>query len=137
MKILVAVDPNDTAFTRLLKTVARVRREEDSVHVLHVFHVPVRPEPDAKKKGPERIRDEIVAALAGHDLDDAEVEVQLGISNNPGNDIVETASKVEASLIMIATHGRVWRGLFMGSVAERVLRHADCDVYAVRAPRAQ
>jgi universal stress protein A len=47
--------------------------------------------------------------------------------------ILKTAKAVHADLIVIGTHGR--RGLarmFLGSVAEEVLRRAPCPVLAVR-----
>ncbi|HEY2774336.1 MAG TPA: universal stress protein [Candidatus Binatia bacterium] len=49
--------------------------------------------------------------------------------------VCKTASEVDASLIVMATHGR--RGLghvILGSVTERVLREAPCPVLVVRPP---
>ncbi len=51
--------------------------------------------------------------------------------------IVETAARLRADLVVMGTHGR--SGLprfFMGSVAEMVVRHAQCPVLTVRARRA-
>lgn len=50
-------------------------------------------------------------------------------------DIVDTAREVQADLIAIGTHGRggVER-LLLGSVADRVIRLADCPVLAIRQP---
>ncbi len=51
-----------------------------------------------------------------------------------GDAIVEAAREGGADLIVIGTHGR--RGverMLLGSVAERVLRRADCPVATVRA----
>lgn len=50
------------------------------------------------------------------------------------HEIVETARKQRADLIVISTHG--FSGLdrlIMGSTAERVVRHAPCPVLVVRA----
>ena len=48
-------------------------------------------------------------------------------------EICEVASKVDADLIVIATHGRTGlRRLVLGSTAERVVRHAPCPVLVVR-----
>jgi universal stress protein A len=50
------------------------------------------------------------------------------------HEIVETARKQHADLIVISTHG--FSGLdrlIMGSTAERVVRHAPCPVLVVRA----
>jgi len=48
--------------------------------------------------------------------------------------IVDTAVRLGADLIMMATHGRSGLShLFLGSVAERVLRGARCPVLTVPA----
>jgi nucleotide-binding universal stress UspA family protein len=52
---------------------------------------------------------------------------------NPSAEIVRTAQEINADLIVLGTHGR--KGLshvLMGSVAERVARHAPCPVLIVR-----
>lgn len=47
--------------------------------------------------------------------------------------IVETAKKLKADLIIMSTHGRTGLShVFMGSVAERVVRSAVCPVLTVR-----
>jgi universal stress protein A len=52
--------------------------------------------------------------------------------------IVENARKGSADLIIIGTHGRTgFSHLFMGSVAERVVRTAACPVLTVRSPAKQ
>ncbi|KAG8152512.1 universal stress protein [Burkholderia catarinensis] len=46
--------------------------------------------------------------------------------------IVRLANEVEADLIVMGTHGRRgFRRLVLGSVAERVLRHATCPVLMI------
>ena len=52
--------------------------------------------------------------------------------------IVERARKGSADLIIIGTHGRTgFSHVFMGSVAERVVRTAGCPVLTVRSPAKQ
>ncbi|HVO24326.1 MAG TPA: universal stress protein [Candidatus Margulisiibacteriota bacterium] len=49
--------------------------------------------------------------------------------------IVAAAHKLKADLVVMATHGRTGLShLFMGSVAEKVVRTADCPVLTLRAP---
>jgi universal stress protein A len=49
--------------------------------------------------------------------------------------IVESARRESADLIIIGTHGRSgFSHIFMGSVAERVVRTAGCPVLTVRSP---
>jgi universal stress protein A len=55
---------------------------------------------------------------------------------NPAKEIVRIAEEDKVDLIVIATHGGTgWHHLIMGSVAEKVIRHAPCPVYAVREHR--
>ena len=52
--------------------------------------------------------------------------------------IVATAKKLKVDLIVMATHGRTGLShLFMGSVAEKVVRSAGCPVLTVRVPEAR
>lgn len=58
-------------------------------------------------------------------------EVHFGV---PYEVITEVAKKSDADLIIIATHGHTGLyHLFLGSVAERVVRIAECPVLTVRA----
>lgn len=51
----------------------------------------------------------------------------------PWSEIVATAKELNRDLIVIATHGYTgWKHVFMGSTAERVVRHATCPVLVVR-----
>jgi universal stress protein A len=55
---------------------------------------------------------------------------------NPAKEIVRIAEEDKIDLIVIATHGHAgWHHLVMGSVAEKVIRHAPCPVFAVREHR--
>lgn len=51
----------------------------------------------------------------------------------PADEIIRVAKDRDADLIVIATHGRTGlKHLFMGSTAERVIRHVHCPVLIVR-----
>jgi nucleotide-binding universal stress UspA family protein len=53
---------------------------------------------------------------------------------NPAAQILATARKVKADLIVMATHGRTGaQRLLLGSVAEKVVRGAQCPVLTLRA----
>lgn len=61
----------------------------------------------------------------------------LVVWGNPALDICRIAEERKADLIVTSTHGRTGLAhLFMGSVAERVVRHAPCSVLVVRAQHA-
>jgi nucleotide-binding universal stress UspA family protein len=54
-------------------------------------------------------------------------------SGQPAASIVDYADAIEADLIVMGTHGRTGlKHTFMGSVAERVVRHARCPVVTLR-----
>ena len=57
----------------------------------------------------------------------------LILSGMPYEAIVETAKEKRADIIVIGSHGRTGLArLLMGSVAERVIGHADCAVLVVK-----
>jgi universal stress protein A len=57
------------------------------------------------------------------------------VQGNPSDEIVRAASKEKVDLIVIATHGATgWRRFIFGSVAEKVVRMADCPVLTIPAP---
>lgn len=59
----------------------------------------------------------------------------LRVSSNPAATIVAFATEADIDCIVIGTHGRgALAHLFVGSVAERVVRTAPCPVLTVRHP---
>lgn len=63
------------------------------------------------------------------------VETAIVRDASAARGIVEYAAKIGADLIVIATHGRTGlKHLMIGSVAERVVRHAPCPVLTLRSP---
>jgi nucleotide-binding universal stress UspA family protein len=72
--------------------------------------------------------------LARLGLSAAQGVVRLG---DPGLDITEYADEIQSDLIVIPSHG--YHGVkrfLLGSVAERVIRHAHCPVLVLRRPDA-
>jgi nucleotide-binding universal stress UspA family protein len=66
----------------------------------------------------------------------AEVSVERA-SGVPRQIILDRAASLNADLILMTTHGRSGiRRLALGSVAEDVLRHAECAVLLIRAKEA-
>lgn len=67
-------------------------------------------------------------------LSDELVERTLVRSGVPYSEICSAARTLKCDLIVIATHGYTGlKHVFMGSTAERVVRHAQCPVLVVRA----
>jgi universal stress protein A len=55
-----------------------------------------------------------------------------------GDAIVDVAREEKVDLIVMGTHGKTGlRRLLLGSVAENVIRYAECPVLVVREPRAK
>jgi len=62
-----------------------------------------------------------------------ETRVILG---EPGQGICDAARREHADLIVVGSHGRTGLAhVFLGSVAERVVRYAPCPVLVVRSPK--
>jgi universal stress protein A len=54
-------------------------------------------------------------------------------AGSPAEEIIAAARKLPADIIVISTHGRTGlKHVLLGSVAERVVRHAPCPVLVVR-----
>lgn len=56
-------------------------------------------------------------------------------TGKPFMEVIETASEVDADLIIIATHGHTGvEHLLFGSTSEKVVRKAPCPVLTLREP---
>ena len=63
-------------------------------------------------------------------------QAQIGIGD-PADAIVQAAADLPADLIVMGTHGRTGlQHVLLGSVAEKVVRHASCPVLTVRHKKA-
>jgi len=79
---------------------------------------------DAEAKLAELVKTAVPAGLAARTL--------LG-HGHPAKEIIRIAEEEKGEMIVIATHGHTgWHHLVLGSVAEKVIRHAPCPVLAVR-----
>jgi nucleotide-binding universal stress UspA family protein len=87
----------------------------------------VRTAEDERLEAESLLRDAIREVL-GDRADTVEVRAVLGLA---GRKIVETAHKVNAQLIVLATHGS--RSMLLGTVSQYVLRKAPCPVLIVPA----
>ena len=68
--------------------------------------------------------------LSSHDIEGVQSDILIG---DPGLKIVKYATDCNADLIVIPSHGyHGIKHMILGSVAERVIRHAECAVYVLR-----
>jgi len=78
----------------------------------------------------EKINEHFEELKKSLDAPDLGTEVRVG---NPGVQITDYARELEADLIVIPSHGyHGFKRMVLGSVAERVIRLATCDVYVLR-----
>jgi nucleotide-binding universal stress UspA family protein len=106
------------------------------LHVIHVLPMISATDPgmiwepvdnEAQKRSVEKAFREGFASSPFHKSD---FHVYFG---DPGFEIASFAEKLNADLIVMPSHGRRGLGrLFLGSVAERVLRLAQCPVVVIK-----
>ena len=137
--VLVAFDFGDTSRSALNYGKNLARAFGARLHVLHVADVistsaaqfyPEGPG-DPEDKAYELAISQLRTVLTADGLTSARPEVHVG--PDPAKEIVEYAKAIHADLVVLGTHGRTGVGrLFMGSVAEHVVRTAPCPVLVVR-----
>jgi nucleotide-binding universal stress UspA family protein len=139
--ILVSTDFSSQAL-EAVRTAARFAAALDAritlVHVIEPPPAPVLRSVEAFERELARERaDEVtrrLEAIRHTELRDLRVALRTEAYMNAALAICEIAEAERADLCVLGTHGRtgVSRAL-LGSVAERVVRHAHCDVLAARA----
>ena len=82
----------------------------------------------------EDARQRIRQVVAKHDGSTGQVDIKAMVGE-PVWDICRTAEQEHTDLIVMGSHGRTGLAhVFLGSVAERVIRHAPCPVLVIRLP---
>ena len=139
-RILCPVDCDDYSAEALKHAAALALSSGATVFVLHV--VPATPPLDEGATGglavgeiyEPRVRtaraqvEQMLAAIPGEVK--REIRIEIG---RPGDTILDAQTKLDADLIVMATHGRKGlKHLVLGSVAERILREARVPVLTIR-----
>jgi nucleotide-binding universal stress UspA family protein len=129
--LVVGIDASPQAAHVLQTAVANVRgRPNGELHIVHALDLGV-------ESAMTPLLDEAREYLDGMgqlatEGNDARVVTHLVVSR-PWREIVQTATNLQADLIVVGTHGRT--GLshrLIGSQAEHVVRRASCPVLVVR-----
>jgi nucleotide-binding universal stress UspA family protein len=81
----------------------------------------------------DQLHTDLQKVALSQDLRQAAFHVRAG---RAVEQICEVASEIQADLIVLSTHGRTgWERAFLGSTAEKILRHAPCPVFVARERR--
>jgi universal stress protein A len=128
-KILCPMDFDQNSLRALAVAVELAQERNATLRLLHVVPMPPGPEVAisfVKMEAEVRTSLERLARQKVKGQSRYEVEVMMG---DPGVEILQTAKRRGADLIVMATHGRKGlRHFVLGSVAERVVREAPCPV---------
>ncbi|HEY0549438.1 MAG TPA: universal stress protein [Verrucomicrobiae bacterium] len=88
----------------------------------------------ASKEAAAKARHQLAALCRDEGVDAKWVAETIVREGTAHVEIIEAAKKLGVDLIVIATHGNTGlKHVLLGSVAERVVRHAHCPVMVVRA----
>tara|TARA_B100001750_G_scaffold213990_1_gene196862 strand:- start:3842 stop:4300 length:459 start_codon:yes stop_codon:yes gene_type:complete len=143
--ILVAVDTDALSLEALRRAVERAALFGAKVRIVHVYAsaAPAPPIPlpgaaalhqEAQRALEDEVRRKVEAFLPTDELAGVEHSLEIVRHASPGEALCELASKGDVDLLLVGSHHRTGLGrVFLGSVAERVVRTAPCDVLVVRA----
>jgi universal stress protein A len=138
-RILVAIDFAESAEQALARAVELARSESAELIILHVYiDLPAYPEVTAGRveaiyeEQRRWVEDELerrARTARGQGL----IVRPLVRTGSPAGTIARVAAEERADLVVVGTHGRSGIDrLVVGSVAERVVRHAPCPVLVVK-----
>lgn len=138
--ILVPCDFSECARNALDYAAGLAKQSGGAIVLLHVIER-VQPgflmEATVSRQTQGRMRERAgheLAALTKLHAGGARLGRALVKSGKPWKIIVSVASRIAADLIVMGTHGHTaLKRALLGSVAERVIRHAPCPVLTVRA----
>jgi universal stress protein A len=135
-KILVPVDFSEAGKPSLHHALFLARQSGASVHLVHVME-PAYYLPDFNHAPPDlsALREQVNRELGRLQMSLFRgVKTRSEIRDGQAYlEIVSAARDLPADLIVMATHGHTGlRHIFLGSTAERVVRHAECPVLVIR-----
>ncbi|MFI5365581.1 MAG: universal stress protein [Candidatus Binatia bacterium] len=136
--ILCATDFSDESYRALEYGLRFARISEGTLLLAHILHNPVGEEfhpegyelsfDQVRQHALHRLQDVQRARLDGYPR--SELLVDIG---DPYEQLMAITRQRMVDLIVTATHGRTGLNhLVMGSVAEKIIRHAPCPVFVVR-----
>ncbi len=134
-RILMATDFSDCSKVALDHAIQIAKAFNAEIHLLYVFEMQYTEIYPELAKGMEEVMKEETKALneLSEKIRAQNIEVYaMSKYGSPGHQIVETAKRIQADLIVVGSHGRTGLAhMLIGSVAERVVRIAPCPVTVV------
>ena len=131
MTVVVGYIPTPEGEAALTAAIEQAGRREEPLHVVNAGH--------GDTTRDERFLGELEVEVLDSRLESAGVEhrvQQLVRGKEPAEELLETARRLDASMIVIGIRRRTPTGkLLFGSQAQRILLDADCPVLAVKAAR--
>jgi nucleotide-binding universal stress UspA family protein/CBS domain-containing protein len=140
-RILCPVDFDDNSMQALDKAAQLAQESNGTVFALHVVPMIVAPTGmpvyvDLYQGQEETARTRMVEIAHRH-LNGVKYELLIH-TGEPAGTILNAEKKIEADVVVMATHGRRgFKRFFLGSIAELVLRESTCPVLTVRCSPAQ
>ena len=134
--ILVSTDFSPSSDAALTMATALARDSGAKLLIVHVEEIPLATGgAEYLYSVPEPATEELKEMLSKVVPKDPKVAYEHRLlAGDPAEAIVRTAEADGIDMIVIGTHGRTGlTRLLMGSVAEAVLRHAECPVLTLRA----
>ncbi len=140
-RVLVAVDLGDLSKRILQHAKTIADRFESSLHLVYCYPYAIFPDatgllypisPEAIETAKHDAEERLKQLLTDAERKRYRVESSV-IVGDPLDRIVEYAKRERIDLIVMGTHGRTGlTHMFLGSVAERVVRTAPCPVLTIR-----
>ena len=132
--VVVPTDLSDES-GRALERAAALVTEVSNIHLVHAIPSLAASEPgviwqtidnqERFEHAKKTIREHV-----GSDYENLQIHVEVG---DPARVICDVARNIDAELIVTSSHGRSgFQRFILGSVAERVVRLASCDVLVVK-----
>ena len=136
-KILYPTDFSDCSRSVLGYATSFAAAHKSKLYLLYVYEyqnmprvdeapIPEQPDP-AKIEDIKRSLAKMVEGVKGLDVE------YLVAQGHAFNEIIRTSGEIGADMIIMATHGRTgFQNILIGSVAEKVVRHAECPVLTIK-----
>jgi len=131
--ILCPVDFDQNSLAAVPYAAELAREHNAALYLLHVIHLHPAVEPGFSSGEAEATARTKLEKIGHQKLKVGTRYELLVIAGDPADEVLQAATRLGIDLIVMATHGRKGlRRLVLGSVAERVVREAQCPVLTVK-----